>query len=268
MKKFLLSLQLLTIIPIRIKGEVLESDIAGAAPYFPVTGFLQGLFLTAVSAVMLKLVSPAICAALIIAAYLIINGAFHQDGLSDTFDALSVKSTGNGEEDRRKRLAVMRDGTSGPIGITAIAVFLLLKFSLLTEVLKMRSPHGLNLVIILLPMISAWSMTMMMPGARSARSDGLGKIFLGKVSAMEVVLACELLAILTIVAGAAALPFNILRFAIFYPCAIAASLLAGYALRALFTARFGGLTGDNLGCIHEISEVMTLLAAHIFFRGL
>jgi len=251
-----------------MKGRVSEQDIAGSSACFPVVGFLEGLLLAALSSGLLKLLSPSVTSALVIIIYLVINGGFHQDGLSDTFDALSVKSTGNPGQDRQKRLAIMRDSTSGPVGITAIAIFLLLKYTLLKEILEMPA-YGLSPAIVLMPMISAWSMTMMMPGAKSARDDGLGKIFLGRIHAGHILLTCILL---TVLSGAIYLVshgprlLTMLTFMPFFAIAAIVSLAAAYAMRLIFTARFGGLTGDNLGCIHEISEIVSLLAAVLFYN--
>lgn len=268
MKRVIGAFQFLTIIPIRTGGHASTDDLRWSAAFFPLVGFFQGLLLAAVAFLLVKVLSPSLTAALIIMIYVAINGGFHQDGLSDTFDALSVKSTGNREQDRQKRLAVMRDSTSGPVGITAIALFLLLKYTLLKEVLEMPA-YGLNPVIMLMPMISAWSMAMMMPGAKSARNDGLGKIFLGRVHAGHITLACVLILVLSgiiCLAGYVACPFAMRNFVIYFLTAALASLLAGYGMRALFNTRFGGLTGDNLGCIHEISEIASLLAA-VLFQG-
>lgn len=270
MKRIVAAFQFLTIIPIRTRRHVSADDLGWSAVFFSLVGFFQGLFLAAIAFFLLKFVSPAVTSALVIMIYLLTNGAFHQDGLSDTFDALAVRSTGNAQQDRDKRLAVMRDSTAGPIGITAIAAFLLLKYALLKEVLEAPAP-GLNPVIILFPMISAWSMTMMMPGAKNARDDGLGTIFLGRIGARHVVLACIVMAGLT---GAVyglnyiVCPYAMRNFVMFFFLGTAASLLAGYAMRALLAARFGGLTGDNLGCIHEIAEVIVLLVALLLFKGL
>ena len=165
MKRMLAAFQFLTIIPIRTRQCLSLNDLASSAVFFPLVGFFQGLLLAAASYVFLKFLPSPVTSVLIIVLYLLTNGGFHQDGLSDTFDALSVKSSGDVAQDRQKRLAIMRDSTSGPIGITAIAVFLLFKYTLLKEVLEMPV-SGLNPTIVLMPMISAWSVTMMMHGAK------------------------------------------------------------------------------------------------------
>lgn len=268
MKPFLLAFQFLTIIPIRVTGDVSERDIAGSSAYFPMVGFLEGIVLAAIAYGFSHILPPAVIPAVIIAIYLVINGAFHQDGLSDTFDALAIKSTGDPGHDRQRRLAVMRDPTSGPAGITAIAVFLLLKYLLLKEALQVPF-HGLNPAVTLMPLVSAWSITMMMTGAKSARGDGLGRIFLGKVETRHIVFSSALLVALagiTCCAGYTLNPSAVRSIAIFSLTAAFASLFAGYALRVLFTSRFGGLTGDNLGCIREVSEIAVLIAAVITLK--
>ncbi len=268
MKRVLAAFQFLTIIPIHITGELPERDIASSSVFFPLVGFFQGAFLAAISFISLKLFSPSITSVLVIAAYLLTNGGFHQDGLSDTFDALSVKSTGDAEKDSQKRLAVMRDSTTGPIGITAIALTLLLKFILLKEVLETPGYISLNPVVFIMPVISTWSMTMMMPGARSARDDGLGRIFLGKVKAAHACLATVLLLWLSclIYLATGRPPYdNAATSVFFFIPATLACLCAGYALRRMCTCRFGGLTGDNLGMIREITEIVLLFAAVLCF---
>lgn len=268
MKRIRAAFQFLTIIPIRIKGELSDADISGSAVFFPLVGFLQGVLLAAISFVCLKFLSPAATSILVIAAYLLTNGGFHQDGLSDTFDALSVKSIGDVDKDRRKRLAVMRDPSAGPIGVAAIVLSLLLKYTLLKEILEGPGHAFFSPAVLLMPAVAAWSMTMAMPGARSARSDGLGQIFLGRVKASHACLATILLVLLSCIAcpltGHPAYD-NIKTFFLFFVVASFAALCAGYVLRRLCTARFGGLTGDNLGAIHEAAETMLLFAAVLCF---
>lgn len=263
MKKILAAFQFLTIIPIRVRGELSENDIAGSSVFFPLVGLFQGAILAGASFISLKFFSPGVTAAIVMSVYLLTNGGFHMDGLSDTFDALSVKSSGEPEKDRLKRLAVMRDSASGPIGATAIALSLLFKYVLLKEVVEAAG----YCVLLLMPVVSAWSMTMMMSGAKSARSDGLGKIFFERVKRGHALAATILVAVFS-----CAIYFLTARstyaggkcFFSFFLVAITLALCSGYILRSLCRARFGGLTGDNLGAIRETSEIILLLAAAIW----
>lgn len=268
MKRILVAFQFLTIIPIRIGGRLSEKDISLSAVFFPLVGFVQGVGLAAISFFSLKAFSPAVTSILVIAAYLLINGAFHQDGLSDTVDALSVKSSGDTEKDRERRLDVMRDPTAGPIGVVAIVVNLLLKFVLLDEIFRAQGYSALNPVVLLTPAVAAWSMTMMMPGAKSARNDGLGKIFLGRVHARHACLASILLICLAcigyLMSGYQGLE-GAGRYLLFFFIASVAALCGSLVLRRLCSVRFAGLTGDNLGAIHEAAETVVLITATLCF---
>lgn len=264
MKKILAAFQFLTIIPIRIKGELSDKDISGSSMFFPLVGFFQGVLLAAASFVSLKFFSPGVTSAIIILVYLLTNGGFHMDGLSDTFDALSVKSSGDPARDRQKRLAVMRDPTAGPIGITAIALSLLFKYLLLKEVLEAPGQGCISSVVFLMPVVSTWSMAIMIPGAKSARSDGLGKIFFDGAKGRHALVATILMIAFSCVIYLLADSFTYgdeRCFFLFFLIAAAVVLCAGYGLGRLCTSLFGGLTGDNLGAIHEVSEVAMLLWA-------
>jgi cobalamin synthase len=64
-----------------------------SAVFFSLVGFIQGAILAVISFFSLGLL-PERCLMLIIAAYLLTNGAFHQDGLSDTRGLPSPSSHG------------------------------------------------------------------------------------------------------------------------------------------------------------------------------
>jgi adenosylcobinamide-GDP ribazoletransferase len=162
----------------------------------------------------------------------------------------------------------MRDPTAGPIGVVAIVVTLLVKYALLEEVLATTGWTSLNPAVLLMPAVAAWSMTMMMPGAKSARSDGLGKIFLGRVTAGHVFLASILLICLAcigyLISGYPAYD-SAGRYFLFFFAASLGALCGGLLVQRLCTVRFGGLTGDNLGAIHEAAETILLIAAAVCF---
>jgi adenosylcobinamide-GDP ribazoletransferase len=263
--RFLLAFQLLTIMPLKVKGNVSEKELAQSAAFFPAVGAFQGL-LALLSALLLSKALPSeIVSGLIILILTISNGGFHLDGLADTFDALAVKSSGNEAIAREKRLSVMKDSAAGAIGVTAIALAILLKFLLIKNLL---APYPLPLfpyfILFLMPVFSRWSMVPAIFHGKSARQDGLGKIFIDNTGTKEFLLSTTLavgiwLFVLSFTLPLLGhLPLLLLSLFVLY--------IFSFSATRFFDKKFNGLTGDNIGAISEISEILFLLAASIWLQ--
>lgn len=87
MKRFLIALQFLTALPIKVNGEVGPRDIGASMRYFPIVGLIIGMLLAGVSTLSLFLPST-ITAALVVLTLLLITGGLHVDGLADSCDGL------------------------------------------------------------------------------------------------------------------------------------------------------------------------------------
>ncbi len=265
MRSFLIALQFLTIIPIRVKTTYSESDIARSSYAFIFVGLLQGVLLIAASFAFNYVFHEELAIALMLLLLIILNGGFHLDGLSDTFDALSVKSSGDAAHDRQKRLAVMKDSTAGPIGITAIIFILALKYLSLKGISHM-SYYTYYSTLLFMPMISKWTMLTAMFHGSSARSDGLGKIFIDSVKGKEFAFTTMILIITLVV-------FQIIfiRFApenqYFFNIVLLIFLyLSIWRWIKLCADKFGGLTGDTLGALSELTELIFLLMVIVWSR--
>ena len=256
MKQILLAIQFLTIIPVTIKGACSDEELACSTSFFPVAGALQGI-LTAVAAFASTKIFPIeITSVIVILVLLLSNGGFDMDGLIDTFDALAVKSTGEKDRDRQKRLSVMKDSSIGAIGAVALAMAMLLKFVLLNQLFRTFSLQAALLFIFITPVFSKWVTIIAMLHGRPARKDGLGSIFIGNVHYKQVIFSSLLVMALCIaIAGFCLYPaydtFGIALFATLFLGLYVLALLAIW----LTKGKFGGLTGDHLGALSEISEI-------------
>lgn len=266
-KNFLLAVQFLTIIPVRVKGEISEKDMSGAVSCFPVAGAVQGGLAVVVAAVGSRLFTPEITACLVLIALNGSNGGFHLDGLADTFDALAVKSTGDAGLDREKRLAVMKDSTTGAIGVAALGLDLLLTFSLLHAVLLYDLSAVRYVLIFLMPVYSKWLMVQALHRATPARAEGLGTTFISATGRKEAVIS-TLITILVALAAAAALQHTRYAGAVAWLLLLLFGLLYGLVLLLVrfFLKRFGGLTGDTLGAVHEASGIIYLMVAYLWLQ--
>ena len=268
MKRLLIALQFLTIIPIRVKGNIREDDIGGSSLFFPVAGAVQGaiillsaMVLTGIFCSRTACHATEIVSVLIVLVLIILNKGLHLDGLADTFDALGVVSTGNETVDREKRLSAMKDSRIGVMGAMAIVFTILIKFILLNALFLTGSSVTVYLLLFIMPVFSKWAMVPAMYHGTSAREDGIGRIFIEHASLKQVVVST----LLTMVLIGAALCV----YAITTPDPATKLLLLGSMLIILygfsfisvsfFKKRFGGITGDTLGAISELSEVLFLL---------
>ena len=267
MRQFLLALQFLTILPLKVNGTVTDKDMSGSTAFFPLAGAFQGLLAVCAALLAAAFFSPEITAGLVLLVLIVSNGGFHLDGLADTFDALAVKSCGDLAADRDKKLRVMKDSTTGAIGVIAIVMVLLLKFLFLNNVISSSLSPGRYAFLFLMPVFSKWGMILNMYHGTSARQDGLGRMFIENISLAAVLPASLLLVLFYFAAdrfylyaifGARTIKLFIVLVIVFYAFCI---LSAKY-----FKNRFGGLTGDSVGATSEILEILFLLVTTLWLQ--
>lgn len=265
MRSVLLALQFLTIIPIRLRSVVAERDVGRSAAFFPLAGMIQGLAAAAVAFGLAPYLPSEILAATAILVLILTNGGFHLDGLADTFDAVAVKSSGDPSADRIRRLAVMKDSATGAIGVVSIVVCVLLKFVFITAVFDRYHTETAVYLLFLMPVFSRWAMTTVVFHTRSARIDGLGKIFIEHARIATILVSGALLVALF---AAATFLTTLLGpgFAIKF---LLLTLVSLYAFSLLWTAfcarRFGGSTGDTIGAAAEMGDLLFLMIALAWF---
>jgi adenosylcobinamide-GDP ribazoletransferase len=266
MKKFLIAVQFLTIIPIRKNLIDNKSDIAESSAYFVVVGLLQGLLLAGADYFSGMLFNQELSILIVLLVLVISNGGFHLDGLADTFDALAAKSAeGNKNADIEKRLSIMRQGTIGPIGVTAIVFTLALKYFSLKSISNLL-PFIYYSSLIVLPMISKLAVVVGIYFGRPARKDGLGNIFVGEIHVKNLVINTVIISSIFTAFLVLAKHYAPANQYIFYGIVLFMTFLLGRFIVFCFDKKFGGLTGDTLGAISEITEIIFLLAVIIWSR--
>ena len=242
MKELLSAFQFLTIIPIKIK-ELSEKQIASAMIYFPFVGLCLGMLLYCVYLILIMLKLPGFAINTIIVVVLIaITGGMHLDGLADTADAfLSGKP-------KEKMLEIMRDSHIGAMGVISLVSVILLKIVLLCSL-----PAGAIIPgLILMCVLSRWSAVFLMFLFPYARKEGKAGVFIKGNSLLIFSLATFFAFLFSFIAWQ--IKGLILLFAV-----AGCAYLAG----KISTRKIDGLTGDTLGGIIEISELIVLFAVCI-----
>ncbi|HDZ62135.1 MAG TPA: adenosylcobinamide-GDP ribazoletransferase, partial [Nitrospirae bacterium] len=227
-------------------------------------GALQGLIFAISAGIFLKIFNAEMSNGLVLLVMVLTYGGLHIDGLSDTFDAIA--STGN----RENKLAIMKDSTTGPIGVTAIVIVLLLKYLLLNELFNSATASIYYFTIFLMPVFSRWAMVPAIYHGRPASPNGLGKLFIEHTGLKQLLIATG---ITLLVFMSALLIFSKVgyrqssivncQFIFILPALYLFSLTALW----LFNRCFGGVTGDNFGAISEISDLLFLMAAVICIKN-
>lgn len=221
-----------------------DADWRWSSAWFPFVG--AGLGAAQAAAWLLVERGGALVAATVVVALgLLLTGAFHEDGLADTADALG------GAMDRARMFEILKDSRIGAFGAAALVVVLVLRIALLAR-LDAAAPIALVLTQCLSRAPALWLMLALPYVTSDAASRSrhvararLPQVLLGSLwSLLALALAC----------GAGALS-----------AAEAAAMLAGVAaVTALcghrFRARAGGVTGDFLGAAQQLADCAALLA--------
>jgi adenosylcobinamide-GDP ribazoletransferase len=223
----------------------------GAWRWSPAWFPLVGLVLGAVQGAAFALAARAgslVAACVAVAVALLLTGAFHEDGLADTADALG------GSHDREKLFAILKDSRIGAFGAAALTMALLLRVALLAR-LGAAAPAALVAVQCasrLAPVALMAFVPYVTPHGRSKSGH-----VAGAGGAQAVVATTVTLAALAALSAAGAIA------RVEAAGVLAAGSLAAFACGARFVARAGGLTGDFLGATQQVAECAMLLAVAV-----
>ncbi len=259
MKSLWLAFQFLTLIPVGRTIQIEESDLPKSVSFFVFVGFFQGALFLSAELAFGYFFHPNLSLALAMLLLIISNGAFHLDALADTFDALSVRG------DRDKKLSVMKGGAVGPIGVVAIIASLSLKYFALQNISHLL-PFTYYSSLLFMPIFSKWAMVVALFHGRSVRKDGLGFHFIGRVGVSQVIFST--LTMIGVLLLASIMAGNYVpQGQYFFYCLLLVIIYCLCRLLLLFYNRqFGGLTGDMVGSISEITEVIFLMTVIMWSR--
>ena len=266
MKGFLLLLSFMTRIPMP-KIDYDEEKLGKSMKLFPLVGVVIGfilLFFSILFSYVLKNLSFSaflpIIILVVILTDLISTGALHLDGLADTFDGIfSYRS-------KHKMLEIMKDSRLGSNGALALILYFLIKFVLLYSLL-IENQGGTIFAILTYPVVARLCSVISCASAPYARGSGMGKTFVDNTKTKEVIIATLITAVyssamlfymidskLSLVLH---LDFVMKSFAVNL-FIIAILGLFAYAFSKLIERKIGGITGDTLGALLEISSLVYL----------
>jgi adenosylcobinamide-GDP ribazoletransferase len=246
LRLFLLALQFFTRVPIpRWVG--FEADwLTASARHFPLVGALVGLFAAGMLWLAAQVFPPFVAVGVSMLATIMLTGAFHEDGLADTFDALG------GAVSRERALEIMKDSRIGSYGAVSLVLMLGLKAGTLASlplpvamaalVLAHAASRAAAVALIrCLPYAGDVSQAKARPMTRGLSGWGIS-VALGWV-------------LLAVSVAFSINPSWWPPLGLSLLLAMLGTLLCGRWLHR----RLGGITGDTLGATQQITELMVLM---------
>jgi adenosylcobinamide-GDP ribazoletransferase len=236
------ALQFCTRLPLPRPTLATGADVARTAWAIPLAGALIG-FIGAIVYALAHVVGlpPLASAALAVAATIAITGALHEDGLADTADGLG------GGKTREQKLDIMRDSRIGTYGTCALTLSIVLRTAAIAH---LAAPALVLPALIATHAAARATMPIVMWLVPSARNDGLAADA-GRVSQPSAL-------------SAGAIGVVILIFAFGFRGGLSLMLLlllATLAIGWLGKTHIGGQTGDLLGALEQVAEIIVLLTS-------
>jgi adenosylcobinamide-GDP ribazoletransferase len=206
-------------------------------------------------------VSALLVAALVIALVAVLNRGLHLDGLADTADGLGSGTRGE------RALDIMSKSDIGPFGVVTLVLVLLIQVASLASVLTSSDGTGGSTGLAMCALVTALvsSRTTLTVncrrGVRAARPGGLGATVAESVPPIGAMF-------ITAFAVASGATFGWLiggpRAALVQTIAALAALGATWWVTRRCVQRFGGITGDVLGCGVETAMTVSLVVTGLF----
>lgn len=197
--------------------------------FYPLIGFLLGAVLWGIHALLTPYIASAHLGIIIFGLWVLLTGALHLDGFSDTVDGLYVP--------KERALEVMKDAHVGGMGMIISGTFLILKASSLAHF----ELFYLLPLILMLSRLNAVLAIYFYPYISQSGMASLAKAEFTKPQ-MLIALFYSFLIILL---------YNKLLL-------LVSTMLVLFVIKSFFMKRYGGFTGDIYGFSIEVTELVLL----------
>jgi adenosylcobinamide-GDP ribazoletransferase len=238
MHQLALAFQFLTILPWPRSEVRYPEDLGGSVAFYPIVGAALGSCLVGVHLMGFEVFPEGVLRPALVVLLVILTGGLHLDGFADVCDGFYAGKT------KVDALRIMKDPHLGTMAVLGIVSVLMMKVVLLSYLPTEVLCSGL----LIFPAIGRGGMVWGMWMAPYARPEGgTGETFFQTLCRRHVWTATALLGVWTVLfAGWSAV--------ILLGLAVGATkLFVGYC-----GWRIGGMTGDTLGALNELLEVLTL----------
>lgn len=225
-----------------------DGRLSRAVSAFPVAGVLIVLPPAALAAVLSAFHAPPLLLAFaVLGLQVLITGALHEDGLSDSADGIG------GGKDRESALAIMKDSRVGSYGVVALVLSFGIRSTAIAAIAPYLTPAGLAMALLAVAAASrtamVWHWSLLPPARRDGVAASVGEP--DRTATVIALVSGILLAALLLLPNA-----SVLSLVLPLVAAIAAVLVFNrIALR-----KIGGHTGDTIGATQQLTEMSVFFA--------
>lgn len=239
LENFLLMIQLLTRIPINKSLPCDNDDFKRGSSFFAIVGLIIGIIQFIVYSVFIRVFDLEITVIIIIIIDILITGGFHIDGFGDTCDGFFAT------KGKDKIIDIMKDSRIGTFACIGIIINILIKFIGYRIILSNTTSY----IIILLPMISRVSISLISYIGKAAKETGSGNLFINTVGIKQVIINYILFSV------TAFFMLDIKKIIILIIVSIITTLL----FNKYCNSKIKGITGDSLGATNELVILILLI---------
>lgn len=234
MKRFLSATQFITILPV---GRAEDFDAEHMAPFFPLVGLLCGAILAGCDMLFTQWWPVPVASVLDVLVLVVLTGAFHLDGLSDTADGLFS------HRPPEKMMAIMKDSRIGAMGMVATVSILAVKWAGISSLHEYRFWF-----LLIVPAYARGSMLIAMKALPYGRPEsGLGRDMFSQPMGMWFYRFLWIPVLCSLTTGVHGMMINLV-----FPVLVGLILL-------YYRRKLGCITGDMLGAMTEVTEAFLFL---------
>lgn len=254
MKGLGLLFRFMTRLPLPGREEFDSVELGKSMKYFPIVGMVLGFINLGVYLLLDSVVpSEYVMALILVTLDVIITGGLHLDGLADTFDGIfSYRS-------KQKMLDIMKDSRIGTNGTLVLILYFIFKIIFLVEVSKLLVVNQ-GIVMLLVPVLSRINGVLNCATEPYARGTGMGKTFVDNTTLSDAGFSYVITSIFLYVVSVKT-DLTFIDLFIVFNGVVGAGVFFG----KLMTRKIGGITGDTLGALLELSGVLSLVLMYFIF---
>ena len=244
MRRFFNALAFLSTLPSKKYEDFEGNELGKSMAFFPIIGLILGGCLLLINFLLTPYLNASLLNIILLALLVLLTGGIHLDGLMDVADGLG------GGNNKEKVLHIMRDSRVGSFGVLSAIFLVLIKL----EALNSFGPESKWAALILMPVVARWGQVFLSYISPFARKDGLGRSAIEGLTTPTILFALITTLIVSwFTSGLTGLSI------------MAIVSLFTFVWSRVFIVRLGGITGDIIGALSELLEVLVLLIFIVAF---